>query len=810
MGRGQRIQSLVFFVVGALIVDLGGGCASDPVAEIPDPGTVANPWLELATQSGPWNVLLLTLDTTRADRLGCYGCEKPLTPHLDALAAEAILFEHAIASAPVTLPSHTTILTGRDPQEHGVRNNGTFILSETQTTIAEVLQAAGYATSASIGAFPVAAEFGLDQGFDLYDDDFPAENRVREWQTIQRSAAEVTALATQWIHRHLAAHPDVPFFHWAHYFDPHFPYEPPSDHRGAWSNYDGEIAFMDAQIGILLEALAEEGLRDNTWIIVVGDHGESLNEHGEDTHGIFLYGATTWVPLILAAPAKWEALPDQKLRGARIEAVVGLRDIAPTLLNALGFASGDLPASGSSLLSLIAGEAPGPRVVYMEAMIPRYDYGWCELRGVRTERWSYIRAPKVELYDLVDDPLELTNLAREEPAVVERLEAWCAHFADDTAEPDLQTPSAETIAKLRSLGYLAGNAQDAPSEECRDPKEMMGVFCGINNARAAFGLGQPKEAYRLLRAVLDKDPENPEANRVMGIVALRLGNADVAVATYERMLERYPGDAEIRLNLARAYLLALEARKAEGLFLALLEEDPWNEAALNLYPRALALDDRADEARRFLKQREANDADPSIARGIRATFEWGQGNRETAYELARQVLETNAENATAHALVGEWLWEQSHERAKAGDMSRAESLLSQAQTHVDRALELNPLESLAAFRKGWSLRRKGDVQGAIEHYERALAENPTMVLAHVNLANLLRETHRLPDALQHYEYVRSLGYAEVNMLINYGITLALMNRSPEAAEIWEEALALNPDHQTAEGIRRNLQRVRGR
>ena len=810
MARANSMRILQLLIFGAVAVGHLGGCAPDPVAEIPLPGPIADPWLELPAQPGPWNVLLLTLDTTRRDRLGCYGCDKPLTPHLDRLAAEGILFEQAVASAPVTLPSHATILTGLDPQEHGVRNNGTFVLPANQTTLTEVLQAAGYTTSATIGAFPVAAEFGLDQGFDLYDDQFPVANRVREWQTIQRTADEVTALATAWIGAHVEKHPAVPFFHWAHYFDPHFPYEPPQEHCGAWSNYDGEIAFMDAQIGLLLDALAAEDLRANTWIVVVGDHGESLNEHGEDTHGIFLYGATTRVPLIVVPPTSWKGLAAQKLRGERIAAVVGLRNIAPTLLNALGMERTALPACGASLLPLIAGESPGPRVVYMEAMIPRYDYGWCELRGVRTERWSYVRAPEPELYDLGSDPLELTNLALKQPNVTARLEIWCAHFATDSQGPAMQAPSPETIAKLRSLGYLAGNSVAEPVEDCRDPKEMMRVFCGINNARAALGLGQPKDAYRLLREVLNEDPENPEANRVMGTVALRLGNAEVAVSTHEHLLQRFPGNAEFQLNLARSYLLALEARKAEELFRILLEEDPQNQAALNLYPRALALDQRQDEARQFLKHREATDADPSIAQGVRATFEWGQGNREDAYQLAQMVLTADADNATAHALVGEWLWEQSHARAKDGDVAAAESLLVRGCTHVDRALELNPLESLAAFRKGWSLRQKGDVNGALELYERALAENPTMVLAHVNLGNLLREMNRLPEALRHYEYVRSLGYEEVNMYISYGVTLAMMNRTAEAAEVWERALALNPDPQTAAGIQRNLQQLRGR
>jgi arylsulfatase A-like enzyme len=502
----------------------GSGCGRDPAAGIPAPGPGLRPWLEAGDAGGPWNVLLITLDTTRQDRLGCYGCERPLTPNLDRLAGEGVVFDQAIAPIPVTLPSHATILTGCDPQEHGVRNNGTFVLDPARVTLAEVLRARGYATGATLGAFPVDSRFGLDQGFDTYDDDFPSESRVREWQMVQRRAGQVSRTALDWI----AEHREGPFFHWAHYFDPHFPYEPPEPFAGRFAQpYDGEIAYMDAAVGRLLHGVDSLGLRRNTWILAVGDHGESLGEHGENGHSILIYAVTQRVPCILVAPADWRGPGADRLRGRRIPEAVGLRDLAPTLANAVGLGPEELPATGGSLLPRIAGRGPVPGVVYTESLVPFLEYGWSELRGVRTARWSYIRAPQPELYDLKRDPREEVNLVDRQPQVAARMGAWCDHFMEaEGAASVTQSLDPETIERLRSLGYVATAAPSGPSRNDKDPKTLMPLFEKMNQARTALARQALGEARRLVQEVLASDDGNPQAARLLGSTLLRLGDWD--------------------------------------------------------------------------------------------------------------------------------------------------------------------------------------------------------------------------------------------------------------------------------------------
>ncbi|MBD3237330.1 MAG: sulfatase-like hydrolase/transferase [Candidatus Eisenbacteria bacterium] len=809
-GRGGRGDAWGWWIPVSLgLLLLLPGCGQDPLDQIPPPDGQAEAWGDGIPSAPQWNVLLLTLDTARRDRLGCYGHLAETTPHLDRLAEEGILFENAIASCPITLPSHATILTGLDPPEHGVRNNGTFVLDDAIQTLPEVLHARGYQTYATIGAFPVAARFGLDQGFDLYDDDFPAESRTRDYQTLQRTAAQVTDVALEQIAAHRDSLPGAPFFQWVHYFDPHFPYDPPEAYRARFGDYDGEVAYMDAQIGRLLEGLEHAGLRENSWILCVADHGEALGEHQEETHGMLLYGATTYVPCILVPPRDWEGYGAARVRGRRVPEAVGLRDLAPTICNLLGLPAGELPASGISLVPLIAGAHPGPRVCYMETLMPFLDYGWCELRGVRTRRWCYVRAPQVELYDLHVDPEESVNVASDHPDITRRLEAWCEVLGPDAGAVDVAPPDPETIAKLRSLGYVAAGGSRGEAVNQRDPKKLMHVFDRINDALALLGLQQTREARRLLDEALEADPGNPEALRVLGVALLRLGASDEAVELYTGLLERFPGDVELQLNLGRALLQSEDADRAAELFAALLETDPDNEAARNLYPRALRRAGRVAEARRFL-EREAERADeegPALA--MRAMYEWEQGDLEEAHRLAAEALALDPALPDALALVGEWNWRRAHAEAEAGHHASADSLLRLARGQMSRALELDPLTSLAAFRMAWAMGRDGDLEKAEELYRRALAENPSMIEARVNLANLLNQTRRPGEALRHYEMVLERGAESPDILVNYGVALINLGRTREAGEAWERALALDPEPEVAEGIRANLRRLRG-
>jgi len=779
------------------------GCGRDRSAEVPPPGDIAQPWLASAGAGGPWNVLLITLDTTRQDRLGCYGGSKTITPSLDGLAQRGVLFETAITAIPVTLPSHATILTGLDPQEHGVRNNGTFVLDSARVTLAEVLQAHGYATGATLGAFPVDARFGLNQGFDVYDDDFPVESRLREWQMVQRPADQVTRIALAWI----AAHRDRPFFHWAHYYDPHFPYEPPEPYAQRFAEpYDGEVAFMDHAVGDLVRGCDSLGLGRNTWILCVGDHGESLGEHGEKGHSMLLYGVTQLVPCILVPPEDWRGLPTGRMRGRRVAEAIGLRHLAPTLLNGLGFERTELPASGSSLLPLLAGEAKVPGVVYTETLVPFLEYGWSELRGVRTRRWSYIRAPQPELYDLAQDPGELTNRIAQEPDVAERLSAWCDRFmAEGSGETVTQELDPETIERLRSLGYIATAAPAGPSRNEKDPKTLMSLFDKMNEARTALATQSLGEARRLVEEVLERDPGNPQATRLRGTIKLRLGEWDAARAIFEELLTRYPGDFDAELQGALARLRAGELGGAERELADLHRRYPKDVQVRDLYAELLAQRGRVAEGRRLLDAALAAPDAGAEAWVHLALFEWNQGDPERARRAAREALVRDSTQASALAIEGEWAWKRS---TGVGE-PEAGRWRAVAMAQMERALALDPTEPMAAFRLGWFARQAGDRTRALELYQRALSRRPDMAPAHVNLANLLRESGRPQDAIRHYEIARALGLDDVNLLTNYGVTLAMVGRTQDARLAWEAALRQTTDPQTREGLQRNLERLRG-
>jgi len=395
------------------------------------------------------DLLLITIDTLRADRLGCYGDERAQTPVLDGLAAAGVRFTAAAAPAPITLPSHASLLTGRYPAAHGTLNNGTFALPASETTLAELLTDAGYRSAAFLGAYPLAHPFGLGQGFALYDDRFEKQAQSAGGPLVQRSerrAAQVTDAALGWLRSQTG---DDPIFTWVHYFDPHADYDPPPPFDAVADPYRGEIAYADREIGRLLDGLADLGRRDRTLIVVASDHGEAFGEHGVAYHGLFIYEQTIRVPLIF----HW---PDRLPGGEVVEEVVSLVDVLPTLCSLLGLVE---PANvqGLDLVPVLEGSGELERdAVLIENRLPNLEFGWSPLFGVRTGRFKYIAAPREELYDLAVDPGENDNLADREHAqletsreLLEELLAESESIASGDAGRGLD---AEAMARLRGLG----------------------------------------------------------------------------------------------------------------------------------------------------------------------------------------------------------------------------------------------------------------------------------------------------------------------------------------------------------------------
>jgi len=526
MSRSRRESSSslsLFAVATGLILVLLPGCSRNSRTSLD--GVVA------AGAARGANVVLVTIDTARRDHFGCYGDENARTPVVDALARGGVLVEDAVSSVPLTLPSHATILTGRYPPRLGVHDNGLDRLGPGPSTLPESLRAHGYATAAFVGAFVLDARFGLDRGFDHYDFEVSeAGYHPQMTEFNERQADAVTDSTLAWLDRHVTGDPGRPFFTWVHYFDPHLPYMSPlqslSDLRGR--PYDAEIAYADQQLGRIVAWLDRRGLRDRTLVVVTADHGESLGEHRENTHGMFVYDATLHVPLVLSCPALFEG----PLKIA--DRVVGLVDIRATIEDLLGVASG---AGGDGVSLLDA--APPERAIYIETEGPLRMAGCSPLRGVRTHTAKFIEAPEPEYYDLEHDPAELRNLYASSPQLVAPLRAQLeATLAGEAAPATPQRRlSEDERTRLRSLGYTFSPAK-ADSGALPDPKWQIAIFNDGMEAEALYGQGQYEAAAKLARKVTGSCPECMNAVRVLAFSEMRLGRADDAVAILREAVER--------------------------------------------------------------------------------------------------------------------------------------------------------------------------------------------------------------------------------------------------------------------------------
>ena len=553
------------------------------------------------------NVVLVTLDTTRADALSCYGGREVPTPVLDRFAARGARFDRGYAPAPLTLPSHTTLMTGTLPPYHGVRDNGGFIVPDKLVTMAELFQSRGYETGAFIGAWVLDSKWGLDQGFATYVDDFDLNRYAAvSFDTVRRPANEVLDAALPWIE----ARRDKPFFAWIHLYDPHSPYQPPPPYDGRYPGrpYFGAVAFMDAQLDRLWRALDANGLFGNSVVVIAGDHGESLGEHGERTHGFFIYDAAIRVPLIIDAPL-------EGARGVVAGAPVGLVDVLPTVAELTGL---PLPAEarGRSLVPALRGRIGGARgLVYSETYYPRFHYGWSELRAVLDGRRKLILAPAPELYDPAADPGERTNLAAAEPEIVAAMRAAAESLVREAGRGAVDAAAtgvdAATREKLAALGYVGSFADPArlDGRPLPDPKDKVAVYNDLDRARGIEAAGDPDGAIRVVREMLARDPEgtsaaydilgscymakneldlaeenlrraldlNPvlmNAHYRLGWIAEKRGRPEEAEAAYRRETEVTPGHLKAYYNLARVYQTAGKLELAREALGRCLEVDP--------------------------------------------------------------------------------------------------------------------------------------------------------------------------------------------------------------------------------------------
>lgn len=647
------------------------------------------------SQQADQNVLLITIDTLRADALGSYG-GGAATPHLDALASQGARFTFAHAHAVVTLPSHTSILTGQLPYEHGMRDNAGFRVTDGTATLATRLKPLGFATGAFVGGFPLTKRFGLSPGFDVYDDQISEMKSDVTFTLPERRADEVVTRALEWVRRTPGK-----FFGWVHVFDPHSPYKPPPEFVGKSPRpYDDEVSWVDHALGPLLTHLAT--LSRPTTVIVTSDHGESLGEHGEETHGMFAYEATLRVPLIVATiqPATVAATT----RGKTIDTPARHIDIAPTVLDALGTPA-DPAWLGTSLRPLIA-DGDGPdRPSYFESMTYNLVRGWAPLRGVLQARTKYIDQPIPEIYDLAADPAEASNLATRQPERLQVLTALLGTF--NTAAPHRPGQiSASEREALRSLSYISGSAPERTVfTEHDDLKNLVTIDRDLHRASEMFRENRRTEGEQLLRSVISRRPDTADAYISLAYSEWESGRWPAAIATLEAGLAAGAPDRDLRIRL--------------GIYLA--------ESGTNL-PKAIAL----------LESLPETDVEGLNALGLA----YGRvGRFRDAIAMFQKILTLDATSGLAHQNIAAMLLE---EAGRPGSDRSAK--LREAEQFARRAVDIDPSLAKGLTTLGVILAQTNRKPEAIDSWKRAVQLDPGEFDALYNLIVLLADGGRIGEA----------------------------------------------------------------
>jgi len=581
-------------------------------------------------------IVLVTLDTTRADRIGCYGRAQAETPVLDGFAGEATLFEQAMSAVPVTMPSHATMMTGLLPYRHGVRYNMIRVLPKSVKTLATRLTASGFKTGAVPSAVVVAARFGLNQGFETYEDDFHEGKQFDE--KADRSAKDAVDRAIRW----WGAHDGQKRFLWLHLYSPHYPYEPPFPYSSRFAGrlYEGEIAYMDSELGRFFADLKAKGDWDKTLVVVAGDHGEGLYDHGERWHGELVWESTLRVPLLVKTPGRPPA--------RRVSQPVGLVDIMPTILDYAGSPTTD-PLDGTSLRPAIETGTAEKRVVYFESTTGAINFGWSPLHGVRLGRMKYFEGARSEMYDLDADPNELNNLVGKDADVQSELHDELRAFLKDAdaSETGAGVPvlDDETLAQLVSLGYVGGPSGAMPERgKGIHPPDVVGLEQEIIRSQDAFASERFDEAADALDYVLKRDPTNQFALYFRARIFANTGQLDKAITT-AKVLSSLTPDAASSTDLL-GELLNTAGRRAEAVrvYRDALSRTP--EDSLLRFHLVLVLVDAHDLAgaetdQKLLEQKRPNDYSTAMARAL---IEAAKGRVPEALDALRHAADLGMTN----------------------------------------------------------------------------------------------------------------------------------------------------------------------
>jgi len=690
------------------------------------------------------NTILITVDTLRVDRIGCYGFTGIETPCMDLFASRGITFEKCMAPTPLTLPSHTSLLTGTYPTFHGVRDNGGFLVPQEIITLAELFKQEGYQTAGFVAAYVLDSKWGINQGFDYYFDRFDLSRyKTISLGNVQRPGNEVMDEVLSW----LEGHKKDKFFTWIHLYDPHTPYEPPSPYAEKYPGrpYLGEIAYTDSQLARLWQYLEKNDLVQKTFLVFAADHGESLGEHQESTHGFFIYQEGVHVPLIFVTPF-------ENIQGLRRHSVVSLVDIMPSLLEMADIAC-PTQVQGRSLVPLFFKEGDNEeRFAYSETFYPRFHYGWSELKGIQEGRFKLILAPRPELYDLENDPEEQENLAASHRDELKRLTALAEDFIAETSENafqlDYRQMDEETRQKLAALGYI-GSFTDPSSlqgKRLASPKDKIGVFNQISKARELGLEGNFDQAVNMMNEIIQEDPDIIDAYFTLGNLYFKERKFEKALEAFFEALDRKPDNAFTVINIANSYIQMRNFEEAEKFILSFLPSLP-PDSQVNL---------------------------------ILGNIYNSQKKYDLAIEYYNKCLELNPYSASAYSSLAE--------------IYIIRDKITEAERHLQKALELNPELFNVHYNYAQLLEKKGDLIQAAEEYRKELDNIPHNFRASFNLSRVFRLQGREEDEFYYLDKTIEINpYFPLSYFYKARIMLNRGENFEEAVALVKKGIDLKPD-----------------
>lgn len=691
--KKQRERLSIIIVVLALsLVSINAGLQAPRAGDIKSAGSPS--------------VILISVDTLRADRLSSYGYQGHPTPYIDEIAKGGTLFSAISSQVPLTLPSHTCLLTSTYPFFNGVQDNGEKVPAHA-LTLAAVLKSRGYHTAAFVGGFVLDQRFGLNQGFDTYDSPFDLHKEgTKDIGDIKCLGGKVVDSAIQWLKRS----PSVPFFVFLHLYDLHSPYNVPPPYRERFgTGYEAELRYVDEEIGRLWAFLSQRGLLKNTLIVFTSDHGEGLGQHGESSHGYFIYQSTLWVPLIFHWPSASKVnFP------SRVRTPAGLVDVAPTILQFVGIAPPP-QFQGRSLLGWLYGRSPRMnREVYSQSIYAHVHFGCSGLRSLRLGRYKYVDAPNQEFYDLNRDPRELHNLFSKRRSLAlayrERLQSLTSRFKGrHKTLPQKLNP--ETIARLRSLGYVAmSSANSRPIESGADPKNRIRAYEKYGRAIKLASTGRIKQSNALLEELLSRYPELIDARITLGWNYQELGKGAQAAKEFKTALKNDPANLVAHYDLGVTYFKLAQLQGAIEELYATLALAPYYTRAENLLGTALLQQGNNEKAERHFHHILTIDPDDYVANYILGTLAVQDHHWDQAYQHLVAALRVEPQNPAAHNTMGTYYLQQGQP--------------SKAQQQFAKSIEIKPDFAIAHYNLGLVFQQKKQLVEAASEFRQALSLDP--------------------------------------------------------------------------------------